>query len=133
MVFSIYSPNGFPNGLTQAGIDKMKQTTLAAETAAKSLGRTFIPAFITATNYGAENARLVKDLLDWAKAQYGNRLLDLHEAIADSASPYGIEMKASMTNDLTHPNQSGYDALGAKAISIFPTTYNNARAAQIDP
>jgi len=133
MVFSIYSPNGFPYGLTQAGIDKMKQTALAAETTAKNLGRIFIPAFITATNYGSENARLVKDLLDWAKTRYGNRLLDLHEAVADSASPYGMEMKTSMTNDLTHPNQAGYDALGAKAVSIFTTVYNNARAAQVSP
>lgn len=130
MVFSIYSPNGFPHGLTQTGVDRMKQTTLAAEVAAKDLGRVFIPAFITATNYGTDNARLVRGLLDWARARYGDRLLDLHEAIADSASPYGIEMRASMTNDLTHPNQSGYDALGARAVSIFPAVYNNARAAR---
>jgi hypothetical protein len=48
MVYSIYSPNGFagPGVLTQTRIDQMKQATQDAEAAAKSLGRTFIPAFV---------------------------------------------------------------------------------------
>ncbi|MBS1207808.1 MAG: hypothetical protein H6R19_206 [Proteobacteria bacterium] len=134
MVYSIYSPNGFADGVhsTQARIDAMKQNTLDAETAAKSLGRLFIPAFITGTNMNlsSENTGLVKNLLDWAKQRYGTQLLDLHDAINDT-STVGPSMLSKYTNDWTHPNAPGYDALGAKAISIFPTIYSNARAAQI--
>lgn len=150
MVYSIYSPNGFagPGVMNQARIDQMKQATLDAEAAAKSLGRTFIPAFVTGTNYFllqpcpdmqswcGDSTGLVKNLLDWAKQRYGNQLLDLHDAIADKttigpAMQGGMKGTTSYTDDQTHPNTAGYDALGARLVSIFPGVYNNARKAQV--
>lgn len=146
MVYSIYSPNGFADGVnsTQARIDAMKQNTLVAEQAAKNSGRIFIPAFITGTNMNLlnpcpntptwchDNTGLVKNLLDWAKQRYGNQLLDLHDAIADKttvgpAMQDGWTGNPKYTNDETHPNALGYDTLGTKAVTIFSTIYNNAR------
>lgn len=152
MVYSIYSPNGFagPGVMNQARIDQMKQATLDAEAAAKSLGRTFIPAFITGTNYFllqpcpdmkswcGDSTGLVKNLLDWAKQRYGNQLLDLHDAIADKttigpAMQGGLNGVTPYTDDQTHPNTAGYDALGARLPTLFPGVYNNARQAQAVP
>lgn len=142
MVYSIYSPNGFAGGdfsqQNSARIEAMKANCLAAEKAAHDNGRIFIPAFITGTNIflaGKGNNDLtwmVKDLLTWAKARYGNQLLDLHDAVNDT-STLGPSMQTQYTNDATHPNALGYNALGAKAVSIFSTVYNNARAAQVSP
>lgn len=149
LAFSIYSPNGFADGIhtNQTRIDQMKQTTLAAEQAAKDLGRNFIPVFITGTNYNllnpcadrknwcVDNTGLVKNLLDWAKARYGDQLIDLHGAIADKttagpAMQNGMTGTPSYTNDETHPNADGYSALGARLVQLFPTSYNKARIAQ---
>ena len=35
------------------------------------------------------------------------------------------------TSDQTHPNWDGYDVLGDKAVQIFESVYNAARAAQV--
>ncbi len=153
MIYSIYSPNGFADGVhtNTDRIRAMEDACVAAEHAAHDLGRIFIPAFITGTNMNLLNPSLdgtkvwvgdqtwlVKELLDWAKARYGNQLLDLHEVIADKATlgpamQDGFTGSPSYTNDETHPNTLGYDTLGAKAISRLPTVYNNARAAQVAP
>lgn len=153
MVYSIYSPNGFADGVhvTQERIDAMKTNTLAAEQAATDLGRLFIPAFITGTNMNLlnpcpdgrrswcqDNTGLVRDLLDWAKQRYGNRLLDLHGVIADQttvgpAMQDGWTGTPSYTTDETHPNTLGYDTLGANAVSSLPTAYRNARNAPPGP
>ena len=137
LVYSIYSPNGFADGFhnNQAGIDAMKQNCLAAESAAHDYGRVFIPMFITGTNVNLigndyDATDLVQDLLDWAKKRYGNQLLDLHEAV-QGAGTLGPSMDNRFTSDGTHPNVAGYDALGAKAIAIFPSVYQEARNAQM--
>ena len=153
MIYSIYSPNGFADGVNtnRDRIRAMEDACLAAEQAAHDLGRIFIPAFITGTNmnllnpyldgtkaWAGDQTGLVKELLDWAKARYGNQLMDLHEVIADKttlgpAMQDGLTGSPSYTNDETHPNTLGYDTLGAKAISLLPTVYTNARAAQVGP
>ncbi|MBK9991719.1 MAG: SGNH/GDSL hydrolase family protein [Verrucomicrobia bacterium] len=152
MVYSIYSPNGFADGVhtTQARIDEMKQACLAAEQAAHDLGRIFIPMFITGTNmnllnpntardgWSHDSTDLVKNLLDWAKTRYGNQLLDIHDVVQDSktkgpAMQNGMTGTPSYTDDQTHPNTLGYDTLGARAVALFPTVYANARAAQARP
>lgn len=136
MVYSIYSPNGFAfDHQNQTRIEALKANCLAAEKAAHDYGRIFIPAFITGTNMflignGVDDTGLVKDLLDWAKLRYGAQLLDLHEAV-QGAGTAGPSMDNAYTSDQTHPNVAGYDALGDKAITIFPTVYAAARAAQI--
>ena len=161
MVYSIYSPNGFAGGdfghQNQARIDALKTNCLAAEKAAHDFGRIFIPAFITGTNifllnpkvgvdgvstgdgYAVDNTGLVKDLLDWAKTRYGSQLLDLHDAV-QSKYTIGPAMQSvpmvgevAYTDDQTHPNTAGYDALGTKAVAIFPAVYAAARAAQLKP
>jgi lysophospholipase L1-like esterase len=80
---------------------------------------------------------MVKNLLDWAKARYGNQLLDLHEAVQSKYTVGPAMQSAPMigevpyTDDQTHPNVAGYDALGEKAVDIFPSVYAAARAAQM--
>lgn len=151
MVYSIYSPNGFADGVhtSLARIEEMKQNCLEAEQAAHDLGRMFIPMFITGTNmnllnpdsshgWSQDSTGLVKNLLDWAKARYGNQLLDIHDVIQDSktngpAMQNGWTGTPSYTDDQTHPNTLGYDTLGARAVALFPTVYANARAAQAKP
>ena len=142
MVYSIYSPNGFAGGdfshQNPARIEAMKANCLAAEKAAHDYGRIFIPSFITGTNVflagkgDNDLTWMVKDLLDWAKARYGNQLLDLHSAVQPSGpdATVGPSMDSKYTFDGTHPNAAGYSALGAKAFEIFPSVYEAARAAQ---
>lgn len=138
MAYSIYSPNGFAGGtptapanISQNRIEAMKANCLAAETAAHELGRIFIPMFVTGTNMNlsSEGRLLVKGLLDWAKLRYGDQLLDLHDAVQTSGV-IAPEMADAYHHDGTHPNASGYTALGARAVAIFPTVYAAARAAQ---
>ena len=143
MVYSIYSPNGFAGGdfshQNSARIEAMKANCLAAERAAHDYGRIFIPSFITGTNVflAGEGDKdltwMVKDLLDWAKARYGNQLLDLHSAVQPTGADatIGPSMGDAYNNDDTHPNAVGYDALGARAVAIFPAVYAAARAAQV--
>ena len=71
---------------------------------------------------------LALDLLDWAKARYGNRLLDLTPAIQNPNNE-GLSMDTPYTDDQTHPNSAGYDVLGTKFIADFPTVYSNCLAA----
>jgi lysophospholipase L1-like esterase len=153
MVYSIYSPNGFADGgphTNTTRINEMEANCIAAEQAAHANGRIFIPCFITGTNMGLlgpntartdwaqDNTGLVKSLLDWALARYGNQLLDLHSVIQDKktigpAIQDGMTGTPSYTDDETHPNTLGYDTLGDYAVTIFPTIYANARAAQAKP
>jgi hypothetical protein len=90
------------------------------------------------TDWAQDNTGLVKSLLDWALARYGNQLLDLHSVIQDKktigpAIQDGMTGTPSYTDDETHPNTLGYDTLGDYAVTIFPTIYANARAAQAKP
>ena len=142
LVYSIYSPNGFVGGeyQNQQRIDALKANCLAAEQAAHDYGRIFIPSFITGTNYGLigtgrDDTGLVKNLLEWAKARYGNQLLDLHSAVQPDPNgenaTIGPSMDAPYTGDQTHPNWDGYDALGEKAVEIFDDVFAAARTAQM--
>lgn len=139
MVYSIYSPNGFvATHQNQARIEELKANCLAAEKAAHDYGRIFIPSFITGTNYGLigtgrDETGLVKNLLEWAIDRYGTQLLDLHSAVQPTGAEatIGPSMASKYTGDQTHPNWDGYDALGKKAVEIFPSVYEAARAAQM--
>lgn len=142
LVYSIYSPNGFAGGdfthQNMERIEEMKENCLAAEKAAHDYGRIFIPSFITGTNVflagtgDRDLTWMTKNLLDWAKARYGNQLLDLHSAVQPSGADatVGPSMDEKYTIDGTHPSAAGYSALGAKAVEIFPSVYEAARAAQ---
>jgi len=142
MVYSIYSPNGYYNAGTpiypQRIID-MQNNCILAESKAAQYGRIFIPCFITNNNmfnYGSLGTSgtvwgysgQALELLDWAKARYGNRLLDLTPAI-QNPNNNGLSMDTGYTDDQTHPNTAGYGVLGTKFIADFPTVYANCLAA----
>lgn len=141
MAYSIYSPNGFFDGglIIPSRIQDMKDNCILAETKAAQYGRVFIPCFITNTNLyqlnqlpasaAAQNVTFhVKDLYDWAIARYGNRLWNLQPAVNDTTNTIGINMASEYTDDQTHPNIAGIDALGALAISTFDDVYANCLA-----
>lgn len=145
MAYSIFSPNGFAalDFQTWERVDEMKATCIAAEQAAEELGREFIPVFITGTNmfflnpcmdhepyiaWCQDRTDKIQALLDWAKERYGSRLLDLHEVITDplTIGPSmlgGLADQPIYTHDHTHPNTSGYNVLGTRAISLLPTLF----------
>ena len=145
MAYSIFSPNGFAalDFQTWERVDEMKATCITAEQAAEELGREFIPVFITGTNmfflnpcmdhepyiaWCQDRTDKIQALLDWAKERYGSRLLDLHEVITDplTIGPSmlgGLADQPIYTHDHTHPNTSGYNVLGTRAISLLPTLF----------
>jgi hypothetical protein len=142
MVYSIFSPNGyFDNGtIIDARIPAMSANCVLAENLAAQYGRVFIPCWITNTNIyqlntlpasaASQNTTYkAKELYDWAIARYGNRLLNLQSAIDDETNTIGINMDAAYTQDQTHPNENGINALGSLAISQFDTVYANCLAA----
>lgn len=142
MVYSIFSPNGYFNEGTiiDARIPAMSANCVAAEALATQYGRVFIPCWITNTNLfqlnnlpasaATQNTTYkAKELYDWAIARYGNRLWNLQDAINDTTNTVGTNMAAQYTDDQTHPNQNGIDALGSLAISTFDTVYANCLAA----
>jgi hypothetical protein len=143
LVYSIYSPNGFYNAgnpiYPQRIIDMQNNCILAEEKAAQ-YGRVFIPCFITNNNMFNHNANETPgtvwgstwqalELLDWAKARYGNRLIDLTPAIQNPDNVGGLSMDYAYTDDQTHPNTAGYGVLADKFIADFPTAYANCLAA----
>ena len=142
MLYSIYSPNGFFDGngivLGTSRVTALQNLCIQAESLARTYGRLFIPIFITGTNTNLvtapasaatqNNTNYVNDLLVWAQNRYVSRLLDLHSAIQDPTNNIGPSMAANYTIDGTHPNGSGYDALGALAVTAFPIAYAAALA-----
>ena len=142
LVYSIYSPNGYYSGgipIYPQRITDMQNNCILAEQKAEEYGRVFIPCFITNNNmynYSSPGTSgtvwgytyQALELLDWAKARYGNRLLDLTPAVQNPDND-GLSMDPSYTDDATHPNTAGYDALGTKFINDFPTVYANCLAA----
>lgn len=138
LIYSIFSPNGYFNGGVPiySRIEDMKNNCLLAEQKAAQYGRLFIPCFITNTNMFQLNTTpaisatqnttwIVKELYDWAISTYGNRLLNLQPAVADTTNPIGINMDPQYTYDRTHPNDAGIEALGAKALADIDTVYQN--------
>ena len=130
LVYSIFSPNGyFDNGhpIGASRNTEIINNCLLAEQYANLYGRLFIPCFVTGTNlYLLNVSTIVKDILVWAQNRYGSRLLDLHNAIQDQTNLLAPYMASQYTDDQTHPNTNGYDALGQEAVSRFISCYNAA-------
>jgi len=124
LLYDIYSPNGM---FTSAGVWDYARltsangawaTALSAEAWCATNSIAFIPQTFGASLYGPSgpNFRFRDELLYPAISRWGSKLLRHDDILQDPAvdlASQGQQWLASYTTDGTHPNQSGYDAIGS--------------------